>query len=59
VGGTVTGIDNDDSKLDTAREAASRLGLTVDWRMVDLEGEWPQLGSFDAVMVFNYLTAGA
>jgi SAM-dependent methyltransferase len=57
-GGTVTGIDHDDSKLDTAREAASRLGVTVDWRMVDLEGEWPQLGSFDAVMVFNYLDRG-
>ena len=57
-GGTVTGMDQDESKLDTAREAASRLGVSVDWRTVDLEGEWPQLDSFDVVLVFNYLDRG-
>jgi hypothetical protein len=27
----------------------------VDWREVDLEAEWPELGTFEAVLVFNYL----
>lgn len=33
--------------------AANR--LTIDWRELDLEGTWPELGTFDAVLVFNYL----
>ena len=39
----------DESRLARARELAERNGLTVDWRMVDLEGQWPDFGSFDAV----------
>jgi len=27
----------------------------VQWLELDLEGEWPALGVFDAVLVFNYL----
>jgi hypothetical protein len=27
----------------------------MDWRELDLEKDWPELGSFDAVLVFNYL----
>jgi tellurite methyltransferase len=27
----------------------------VQWMELDLEGEWPELGVFDAVLVFNYL----
>lgn len=54
-GATVTGLDDDDSKLETAREAASRLGVRVGWNNVDLEGDWPDMGPFDAVLVFNYL----
>src|SRR4029079_10091973 len=50
-GGTVTGIDHDESKLDTAREAASRLGVTVDWRMVDPQGAAPAARFFDADVV--------
>ena len=38
-----------------ARELAETLELSVDWRVVDLEGPWPELGRFDAVLVFNYL----
>ena len=37
------------------RELAAAHQLTVDWRVVDLEGPWPELGDFDAVLVFNYL----
>ncbi len=51
----VTALDRDDEKLETGREAADRLGVDIDFRCVDLEGVWPDLGAFDAVLVFNYL----
>jgi hypothetical protein len=38
-----------------ARDRAAAAGLTVEWLEMDLEGSWPDLGSFDAVLVFNYL----
>ncbi|MEP7227279.1 MAG: class I SAM-dependent methyltransferase, partial [Gemmatimonadales bacterium] len=55
LGAEVVGIDRDAAKLATARERAAAANLTVDWREADLEGPWPELGSFDAVLVFNYL----
>jgi 2-polyprenyl-3-methyl-5-hydroxy-6-metoxy-1,4-benzoquinol methylase len=54
-GGTVTAIDRDESKLETAREAARRLGVSVNWLCADLEDTWPELDVFDAVLAFNYL----
>jgi len=54
-GAAVTAIDRDTAKLDIGREAAARLGVAVDWRCVDLESAWPELGTFDVVCVFNYL----
>jgi 2-polyprenyl-3-methyl-5-hydroxy-6-metoxy-1,4-benzoquinol methylase len=57
-GATVTAVDRDETKLDTGREAAERLGVTVDFQSVDLEGEWPAFGAFDMVLVFNYLDRG-
>ncbi|MEP6572172.1 MAG: class I SAM-dependent methyltransferase [Gemmatimonadota bacterium] len=54
-GASVVALENDEDKLETAREAASRLGVEVDFKAVDLEGPWPELGAFDAVLVFNYL----
>lgn len=54
-GGLVTALDKDDTKLESGREAAARLGVEVDFRVVDLTGEWPDLGSFDVVLLFNYL----
>lgn len=54
-GATVTAVDADDTKLETGREAASRLGVSVDFRCVDLTGSWPEFGAFDVVMLFNYL----
>jgi tellurite methyltransferase len=48
-------IDRDPDKLARARERAVQRGLSIDWRELDLEGEWPELGTFDAVLVFNYL----
>jgi 2-polyprenyl-3-methyl-5-hydroxy-6-metoxy-1,4-benzoquinol methylase len=54
-GGVVTAVDRDETKLDIGREAAARLGVDVDWRCVDLEGAWPGFGTFDVVLVFDYL----
>jgi len=55
LGAEVVGMDRDATRLATARELAAAHGLAVDWRVVDLEGPWPELGGFDAVLVFNYL----
>jgi 2-polyprenyl-3-methyl-5-hydroxy-6-metoxy-1,4-benzoquinol methylase len=55
LGATVVGIDRDPVKLASARQRAAAAGVSVDWRELDLEGEWPELGPFDAVLVFNYL----
>jgi SAM-dependent methyltransferase len=55
LGARVTGIDRDETRLAVARELAEAQELEVDWRIVDLEGPWPELGDFDAVLVFNYL----
>ena len=54
-GATVTAVDQDDTKLEIGREAAERLGVTVDFQSVDLAGEWPEFGTFDMVLMFNYL----
>jgi 2-polyprenyl-3-methyl-5-hydroxy-6-metoxy-1,4-benzoquinol methylase len=55
LGAKVTAIDRDPLKLAAARKRASEAGFSIDWWELDLEGEWPDLGTFDAVMVFNYL----
>jgi tellurite methyltransferase len=54
-GAEVTAVDADTAKLEVGREAASRLGVSVDFLQVDLAGDWPDFGVFDAVLVFNYL----
>lgn len=54
-GATVVGVDKDPARLARAKELAEWNGLAVDWRLVDLEGPWPELGAFDAVLMFNYL----
>jgi tellurite methyltransferase len=55
LGAQVVGLDRDEARLAAARELAEAHGVAVDWRCVDLEGPWPELGRFDAVLVFNYL----
>jgi SAM-dependent methyltransferase len=54
-GATVVGVDKDEDRLARARELAEWKGLSIDWRIVDLEGSWPDFGTFDAVLMFNYL----
>ncbi|HEV8455596.1 MAG TPA: class I SAM-dependent methyltransferase [Gemmatimonadales bacterium] len=55
LGAAAVGVDRDVTRLVLARERAAAAGLSIDWRELDLEGAWPDLGSFDAVLVFNYL----
>jgi 2-polyprenyl-3-methyl-5-hydroxy-6-metoxy-1,4-benzoquinol methylase len=55
LGATVVGVDRDGTRLALAETRALSAGLTIEWRELDLEGTWPELGSFDAVLVFNYL----
>ena len=55
LGAKVTAVDRDPACLEIARNEGRTRGLEVDWREVDLEGEWPDLGTFDTVLVFNYL----
>jgi 2-polyprenyl-3-methyl-5-hydroxy-6-metoxy-1,4-benzoquinol methylase len=55
LGATVTGVDRDPGKLAAAQDRAAAAGLSIEWRQVDLEAPWPDFGSFDAVLVFNYL----
>ncbi len=54
-GADVSAWDRDPAKLETGRAAAAARGLQVDWQQVDLEGEWPEVPPFDAVLLFNYL----
>jgi 2-polyprenyl-3-methyl-5-hydroxy-6-metoxy-1,4-benzoquinol methylase len=54
-GAQVVGVDRDAAKLSTAAQQAKAKGLTIEWGELDLEGAWPALGTFDAVLVFNYL----
>jgi SAM-dependent methyltransferase len=51
----VTGIDRDVTRLGLARERATAARLSIEWRELDLESAWPELGNFDALLVFNYL----
>jgi 2-polyprenyl-3-methyl-5-hydroxy-6-metoxy-1,4-benzoquinol methylase len=55
LGASVVAVDRDETRIASAREHAAERGLEVDWRVADLEGPWPDLGSFDAVLLFNYL----
>jgi 2-polyprenyl-3-methyl-5-hydroxy-6-metoxy-1,4-benzoquinol methylase len=57
-GAVVTAVDRDEAKIDSARDAAARLGVELDFRVADLTGAWPALGEYDVVMVFNYLDRG-
>ena len=55
LGAEVVALDRDESRLAAGRELGAELGLEVDWRVADLEEPWPELGRFDAVLMFNYL----
>lgn len=55
LGAKVVAVDRDAGRLKEARTEASRRRVSVEWVEADLEKTWPDLGIFDAVMLFNYL----
>lgn len=55
LGATVVAVDRDLPALDRGRVLAGQRGLDIDFREVDLTGAWPELGTFDVVLAFNYL----
>jgi len=55
LGARVVAVDRNPAKLALGRARAEAAGLSIEWREMDLEAELPDLGLFDAVLVFNYL----
>lgn len=55
LGGTVTLLDRDETALAAGRALAAGFGVSIESRVADLTKPWPDLGVFDAILVFNYL----
>jgi SAM-dependent methyltransferase len=55
LGAKVTAVDKDAASLEIGRKEAATRRLDITWIEADLERAWPDLGTFDAVLVFNYL----
>jgi 2-polyprenyl-3-methyl-5-hydroxy-6-metoxy-1,4-benzoquinol methylase len=54
-GAEVTAWDRDAAALEVGRALAATRDLRIDWRVVDLEAEWPEVPPFDVILAFNYL----
>lgn len=55
LGGVVTAVDSDASKLKSGRRAADQRRVSVEWVQADLEQYALLESGYDLVMVFNYL----
>ncbi len=55
LGAQVVAVDRNPECLAAAKGFADDAGLRIDWQQADLEHDWPDWGSFDAVLLFNYL----
>ena len=55
LGAQVTAVDRDPDELRIGRDAAKSLGVDITWFSWDLTGALPPLGTFDVLLVFNYL----
>ncbi|HEX7024945.1 MAG TPA: class I SAM-dependent methyltransferase [Gemmatimonadales bacterium] len=55
LGAKVTAVDKDAASLEAGRREAKARGLEVKWIEADLSKGLPDVGTFDAVLVFNYL----
>lgn len=55
LGARVVAVDRDPGRLKEARAEANRRKLSIEWVEADLEQPWPDLGTFDVVLDFNYL----
>lgn len=59
LGAKVTAVDKDSASLDVGRKEAKARGIEVNWVEADLASGLPDLGSFDAILIFNYLDRAA
>jgi 2-polyprenyl-3-methyl-5-hydroxy-6-metoxy-1,4-benzoquinol methylase len=59
LGAKVTAVDKDSASLAIGRKEAKSRGLEVNWVEADLTAGLPGLGTFDAILVFNYLDRAA
>ena len=59
LGAKVTAVDKDSASLEVGRKEAKQRGLDVNWMEADLAAGVPDIGSFDAVLIFNYLDRNA
>jgi 2-polyprenyl-3-methyl-5-hydroxy-6-metoxy-1,4-benzoquinol methylase len=55
LGAEVTAVDKDPALLEAGRQAARELGVAITWVDWDLEKSLPPLGTFDVLLIFNYL----
>jgi 2-polyprenyl-3-methyl-5-hydroxy-6-metoxy-1,4-benzoquinol methylase len=55
LGARVTAVDRDSDRLAAGREQARQHSLDIEWVHADLEAAWPSLGTYDVVLLFNYL----
>lgn len=55
LGAIVTAVDKDSVSLGAGRKEAKARGLEVTWIEADLTSGLPEIGSFDTILVFNYL----
>lgn len=55
LGAEVTAVDKDPARLEAGKQAARSRGLTITWLQWDLTGSAPPLGTFDVLLLFNYL----
>jgi tellurite methyltransferase len=55
LGAEVTGLDRDASRLEAARAEARERNLNVTWLEWDLTTGPPPLGTFDMLLIFDYL----
>jgi 2-polyprenyl-3-methyl-5-hydroxy-6-metoxy-1,4-benzoquinol methylase len=55
LGAEVTGVDRDPARLEVARVEARERNLAVTWLEWDLTADPPPLGTFDILLIFDYL----
>ena len=55
LGAEVTAVDRDAARLDAGRRAARARNLGVTWLEWDLSGPLLPLGTFDVLLIFDYL----
>jgi 2-polyprenyl-3-methyl-5-hydroxy-6-metoxy-1,4-benzoquinol methylase len=55
LGADVTAVDQDPARLELGRSAARELGVAINWVQWDLTSSPPPLGTFDVLLIFNYL----